>query len=388
MTDFQAAAVDLTVLVPLASAFVAGFFAWYVKAWQVDKEAEDKALQALRRYRDPLLRAAFDLQSRLYNIAAKEFLGRYWKQGNEEQREYARLSTLWLFGQYLGWVEILRREVQYLDLGSRSANQELQRRLNQVSAALASDAQGRSEFIVFRSDQRAIGEFMVIERSGQDENRPDCLGYSEFSGKLAAIEAETAGAATPSEFSVILGWVDRFTRDLEELGKSSRLDPHVRLAKVQRGLVDLVDLLDADRVRYPYLNLRGRLPKGGLGERDDRDEVAYFVWPWSDPWDQVDAWAGERSMRCFGETPSEKRFCSRKGLLGRRLEVSVLCDRNMVWVKAGMVRSSGAEPLNGSLRSRRYRLIVNDLLKRFERPLLQGQGTLPDRVYAWALRRP
>lgn len=378
---------DITVLVPLVSAFVAGFFAWYGKAWQVGKEADDKALQALRRYRDPLLRAAFDLQSRLYNIAAKEFLVRYWREGSEEEREYARLSTLWLFGQYLGWVEILRREVQYLDLGSTSANRELQRRLNQISAALATDAHGKDEFIIFRSDQRAIGEFMVIERPGQAESRLDCLGYSEFSGKLAGLKTGAAGESSPAEFSVVLGWADRSIHDFEKLGGSSHSDLHVRLAMIQRGLVDLVDLLDEGRVRYPYLDLRGRLPKGRSKERDDPSEVAHFIWPWSDPWDQVDAWAGERKMRCCSDTASEKRFRGRKGLLGRRLEVGVLRDGKFVTIEAGTVRSDDAMPLDGSLRSRRCRLVVNDLLKRFERPLLQGRDTLFDRVYAWTLRR-
>lgn len=384
------ATVDLAVLAPLASAFVAGFFAWYVKAWQVRKEADDKALQVVRRYRDPLLRAAFDLQSRLYNIAAREFLVRYWKNGNEEQREYARLSTLWLFGQYLGWVEILRREVQYLDLGSRSANQALQRRLNQVSVVLASDSHGRNdEFIVFRSDQRAIGEFMVMDRPDQVEPRPDCLGYSEFSGKLAALETRDPGEPVAAEFAVVTGWAERFTHDFESFTAASwAAGSYLRLAKIQRALIELVDLLDEDRVRYPHLNLRGKLPAGERGERDDPRQIAYFIWPWSDPWDQVGAWAEARAMRLHSSLPAERRFCGRRGPLGRRLEVSILRDGNWITVRAWNTRFRGGRGIEGSLRSRRSRGIVNDLLRRFERPALQGGDTLPDRAYAWVLRRP
>ena len=44
------------------------------------------------RYRDPLLSAAFDLQSRLHNIVAQSFLVRYYVQGGEGERAYGGSS--------------------------------------------------------------------------------------------------------------------------------------------------------------------------------------------------------------------------------------------------------------------------------------------------------
>ncbi|MEU9096755.1 hypothetical protein [Streptomyces sp. NPDC048361] len=46
------------------------------------------------RHRDPLLWAAFDLQSRLYNIVDRGFLRVYFRDGSDRERAYARRSTL------------------------------------------------------------------------------------------------------------------------------------------------------------------------------------------------------------------------------------------------------------------------------------------------------
>lgn len=64
--------------------------------------------------RDPLLWAAFDLQSRIFNIVDQFFLRAYFLHGSEEERAYAKRSTVFVFAQYLAWMEIVRRRVQFL----------------------------------------------------------------------------------------------------------------------------------------------------------------------------------------------------------------------------------------------------------------------------------
>lgn len=59
--------------------------------------------------RDPLLWAAFDLQSRIFNIVDQFFLRAYFLHGSEEERAYAKRSTVFVFAQYLAWMEIVRR---------------------------------------------------------------------------------------------------------------------------------------------------------------------------------------------------------------------------------------------------------------------------------------
>ena len=61
--------------------------------------------------RDPLLWAAFDLQSRIFNIVDQFFLRAYFLHGSEEERAYAKRSTVFVFAQYLAWMEIVRRRV-------------------------------------------------------------------------------------------------------------------------------------------------------------------------------------------------------------------------------------------------------------------------------------
>ena len=75
----------------------------------------------MSRYREPLLRAASDLQSRIYDIVGQKFLACHLQQGGPADQEYACRNTMFVFAEYLGWVEILRRGVQFLDLDAPPA---------------------------------------------------------------------------------------------------------------------------------------------------------------------------------------------------------------------------------------------------------------------------
>ena len=384
MTAQPFALVSFAVVVPLVAALIAGFFTWIATARQYRREDRDKATQALRRYRDPLLRASFDLQSRLYNLVARGFLSRYWVNGSDEQRGYAHWSTLWLFGQYLGWVEILRREVQYLDLGSKAKNRRLQRQLNEVSAAIASDATGQNDLlIIYRSDQRAIGESMVVYRSEQPGNGIDCMGYSEFRDAYASprdLEPDARNSDVRGE--MIRSWAERFAQDLDLLAEKTEAGAlPTRVVNIQRRLIDLLDLLDPDRLRYPHLDYRGRLP-GPKGPQERLDSVARFIWPWGDPWQRVVPWAADQSMALHEvDDDGVRTYRGRRGLLGRRLEVRLAYDEaKWLSVGAGTARFGKMRAIDGSLRNRRARGQLNPLLLAFDRPTTRGSETLADRL--------
>ena len=92
------------------------------------REAETKSEQLqsiMKRYRDPLLRSAFELQSRFFNILKQNLLWVYLINGTTQEREYTIQSTLFVIAQYFGWIEILRRDIQFLDLGNVKENREL-----------------------------------------------------------------------------------------------------------------------------------------------------------------------------------------------------------------------------------------------------------------------
>jgi hypothetical protein len=92
--------------------------------------AEQRRIESektLSRYREPLARAAYDLQSRLYNILEQGLIAAYFDNGDERERSYVVDNTAFLIAQYLAWTEIIRRDIQYIDLGQDEETRKLAR---------------------------------------------------------------------------------------------------------------------------------------------------------------------------------------------------------------------------------------------------------------------
>ena len=192
---------------------------------------EEQAAELRARYRDPLLGAAFDLQSRLYNIVAKDFLVRYCGEQDQTSRTYAVENTLHVLAEYLGWVEILRREIRFLDLGGELANRQWVTTLEGVRDAFARDDIDPA-LRIFRGDQRAIGELMTVTGEG---GRRECRGYAGF-----------ARERQRPEFS---RWFESLEADIKLLARepTQHLERPVLL---QHALVDVVELLDPKCARF------------------------------------------------------------------------------------------------------------------------------------------
>ncbi len=217
------------------------------------RQRSDKAArleQVMSRYRDPLLNAVFDLQSRVYNLIANG----YWKtirSGDEDERSYAVKSTLFVMAQYFAWAEALRRGVQFLDLGELQRNQDLAGRLEAIRNALATDRFGPG-FRVFRAHQRAIGEVMLEATvdAEAEGSRWQCLGYASFCSKL-------------NQDGSFRTWFESLDRDARELALGPG-EARPRLVELQGALIDLLDFLDEPAVRFPR-RLRSRI--------DDRQQA-------------------------------------------------------------------------------------------------------------------
>lgn len=210
-------------------------------------DEQDRLRARVDRYQEPLVRAAFDLQSRLWNLVEGGFLASYGLRGSERERAYALESTLWLFGQYFGWVEILRREAQFLQLPERDARQRVQEILDEIAGVCASDRDFTDTiFRVFRSEQRALGELMIVPGSDADGRpRTDCLGFVEFSERW-----RDQGSASSRWFGPLAHSMNALTTD------PARVE---RIRALQRALLRLVDAIDPERVRFPG----GRQPLTG-----------------------------------------------------------------------------------------------------------------------------
>jgi hypothetical protein len=231
-------------LVALASVVVSAFTTFRTTRMQNELVArreevsQKSALQSvMERYRNPLLRSAIDLDGRLYSIVHLDFMKRHLASSDSSEKEYATTSTLFRLAEYFGWVEILRRGVQFLDLGDEERSQELARLLQEVSLCFANSHRfPGGAFRIFRDEQRAIGE-LVLESVPGDPRGFQCIGYAEFRVKL-------------STDPVFAEWFSRLNNEVGSMAHppDGFLD---RLVQLHTSLTALLDFLNPGGVRYP-----------------------------------------------------------------------------------------------------------------------------------------
>lgn len=204
-----------------------------------DRRRVHERAELMRRYRDPLLRSAFDLQSRLWNIVRQGFLDVYYVHGAPTERAYAVDNTLYVIGEFFSWVEIVRREVQFLDLGAELKSEQLVDQIDEIRSTFSRDDISSNVFKVFRGEQRAIGEIMSTDVPVARDSpgpRSECIGYASF------VERRQ-----DPDFSK---WFAKLADDVEqELSRDSRAHS-ARLVAVQGVLIDLLDFLDPNGVYF------------------------------------------------------------------------------------------------------------------------------------------
>lgn len=194
-----------------------------------------QTMDVMARYRDPLLWAAFELRRRTYGIAAKDLLRRSLATGGRDW-EYAQTNTMFVIAQYLCWVEILRRGIRFLDLGDDAQNRRLVQLIHNITGSFAAMGFTDDTLRLYRGDQRAIGESMILPAGLQDEDY-ECLGYAAFTRRLRS----------DPEFA---HWFEPLRAGIAALAEadSPRTD---RLAALHNQISDLVDFLDPHAVRFP-----------------------------------------------------------------------------------------------------------------------------------------
>jgi hypothetical protein len=152
-----------------------------------------------------------------------------------------------VLAEYLGWVEILRNEVRFLDLGAGDRNEvwaNSQARVRQVLQADEYDG----VLQVMNGQQRAIGEVM-IEQAGEGSGGTalqQTIGYADF----------VARRREDAQFS---RWFARLEQDIALLAREPGRHTD-RLIALQRALIDMIDCLDPEYERLPKAE-RGKLPE-------------------------------------------------------------------------------------------------------------------------------
>ena len=212
-----------------------------------EQDAAEVAQRVLRQYRDPLLDAAQTLQSRAFNIVRNHYLGTYLHCGDPEEERYARDYTVFALAEYMTWVEIVRRELRFLDVGDEEHNRKFMALLMQTQLTIQTDKL-TGPFRIFRGQQRAIAELMMVPATAAEGPRNECVGYARFCDLL-------------DEDEDFRRWFDRLRREVDVLVTRDHDD---RIRRLQSDLVDLIDHLDPKQLRVPP-NFRQRLPTPDAG---------------------------------------------------------------------------------------------------------------------------
>jgi hypothetical protein len=154
----------------------------------------------------------------------------YLVKGNSREQNYVMNNTSFLIAQYLCWTELVRREIQFIDLGENAKTRDLLRLQDTIYSLWGTDRYP-SAFRIFAGEQRAIGEAAIqIAARG-----PECMGYGAF------LTTFTNG---------VNPLIDELRADVTALGNGLGQATE-RLTDLQHALIDLLKMLDPEYLRFP-----------------------------------------------------------------------------------------------------------------------------------------
>jgi len=235
----------------------------WVFARSFEKWRTRHALEAAqRKYRDPIVLSALELFHRLAEVLREyptDFLASH-LLGEQETttersairdryfRQYKLQSSVFRLCAFLGWLELYRQELVFLESGRGRPNRLVEDSIRNIRADLADGTLNGSQdwyewtdALIYREEQRAIGEVMITDGSGARV----VLGYAQFS----RLYKDDADGGTP--------WI--------ATARSFFLDPEpprdFRLERMRRlvaHLVDLVESLDPARISDDHRKVRAQ----------------------------------------------------------------------------------------------------------------------------------
>jgi hypothetical protein len=171
------------------------FFARSVERWKSQQQLREVYLKL----RDPLLLATIDMVHRFIEIAFEtqvDFLESSLLKSNPNKmsinsahdpyyQRYKLISTLYRLCAWFGWVELYRQQVAFLDSGQQKTNSDFERHIQVLRSSFAdgnlnqaNDWQDWNDYLIFREEQRAIGEILL------EHDRPSVIGYGDFNDRL------------------------------------------------------------------------------------------------------------------------------------------------------------------------------------------------------------
>lgn len=137
---------------------------------QEEKNNLKKTLQVMNQYRDPLIYASLDLKKKIDSVLQQ--------RRNSYETKEAKLSFIYLIGQFLCWREIIRKKLLFFDMGNKKTNKKIRCALENIydefeTLNYSNDLQFHLTYV----EQRAIGE--IMEKINENKTSA-CIGYAEF----------------------------------------------------------------------------------------------------------------------------------------------------------------------------------------------------------------
>jgi hypothetical protein len=228
--------------------FGVGLIVWIIKqgisTWlkssleefKSDLKEEVKSADRIRReivaWANPIQDAAISLERRLTNILESEgykaLQPGYTTADWSITYDYFLCSTMFLFGQYFCWIQMLRLELNFELFRTQSEKVALFNGIDAVSKALGDYPPAYSgtgdDIQVFRLQQRGIGELLARRINGKRV----CQTYARFTGKISLGEYQAI-------FNPVFRLVDRVSPGEKRWN---------RLAATRTALKDLITKCD------------------------------------------------------------------------------------------------------------------------------------------------
>ncbi len=237
------------------------FFTRSFERWKQHQALE----QVYQKFRDPLLLAAREMATRTVEIlqhyptvylTERALTSRPLRQTDNSIddpyfQRYKLISTAYRLSAFLGWLELYRQEITFLNSGNNEHAKALELAVAHIRSDLADGQLNMAEdwlewkdTLVFREELRAIGESMIEARG----TTRTVMGYGCYCEHL---ESQTQSA--------VLRWspvVMNFFLELESKGKDFR---KIRLKRIVVHVVELMQLLDGSSIESYLLDAQRKL---------------------------------------------------------------------------------------------------------------------------------
>jgi hypothetical protein len=170
---------------------------------------QHRSLESLyKKYRDPIVLSAIELAARLIEVidehpakflAADVLSCEALQPSHSSERDlyylrYKCQSTIYRLSAFIGWLELYRQDLVFLDVSESKTNTVLQNLLTELRKDLAdgtinsaTDWSSWSDALIFREEQRAVGESMIVSDGGIRT----VMGYGSF---VALLENPSSAA--------------------------------------------------------------------------------------------------------------------------------------------------------------------------------------------------